>query len=48
LCRGISSDGAVVETVTVTFVDELLKVSEVGETVQDAFAGAPVQVKVTV
>ena len=41
------SDGAVVEAVTVTFVEELLKVTEAGETVQRAPAGAPEQVMVT-
>jgi hypothetical protein len=40
------SDGAMVGTVTVTFVEELLKVTEAGETVQRACEGAPVQVKV--
>ena len=47
LCRGTPSDGAVVETVTVTFVEDLLKVTEVGETVQRASEGAPVQVRAT-
>jgi hypothetical protein len=40
------SDDAVVETVTVTFVEELLKVTEAGEAVQRAPEGAPAQVKV--
>lgn len=46
LYRGIPSDGAVVATVTVTFVEELLKVTEAGETMQRASEGAPEQVKV--
>jgi hypothetical protein len=41
------SDGAVVVTVTVTVVGELLRVTDAGETVQLACEGAPVQVKVT-
>jgi acyl transferase domain-containing protein len=38
---------AVVVTVTVTFVAELPAVAEVGETVQVASEGAPVQAKLT-
>jgi hypothetical protein len=45
--RGIPWDDAVVDTFTVTFVAELLSVTEVGETVQVDCEGAPVQVKVT-
>jgi hypothetical protein len=47
LGRGAPTDGAVVVTFTVTFAEELLTVNELGETVQVAFEGAPVQVKVT-
>jgi phage tail tape-measure protein len=46
--RGALSEGAVVVTVTVTFVAELPTVTGFGETVQVASEGAPVQVKVTV
>ena len=42
--RGTSSEGAVVETVTVTLVPGL---AGLGETVQVASEGAPVQVKET-
>ena len=45
--RGAPTEGAVVVTFTVTFVEELLRVNELGETVQVASEGAPVQVKVT-
>ena len=44
--RGAPTDGAVVVTFTVTFVAELLRVNELGETVQAASEGAPVQVMV--
>ena len=43
----MSGDVAVVDTLTVTFVAELLSVTEDGETVQLACAGVPVQVTVT-
>ena len=43
---GAPTDGAVVVTCTVTFVEELLRVNELGETVQAASEGAPAQVKV--
>jgi len=46
--RGTLSEGAVVVTVTVTFVAELPAVTGFGETVQVASEGAPVQVKLTV
>jgi len=46
--RGALTEGAVVVTVTVTFVAELPAVSGLGETVQVASEGAPVQAKVTV
>ena len=42
--RSAPTEGAVVVTFTVTFVEELLRVNELGETVQAA-SGAPVQVK---
>jgi hypothetical protein len=45
--RGALSDDAVVVTVTVIFVAELLGVSVVGATVHVAFEGAPVQVRLT-
>jgi hypothetical protein len=45
--RGALSEGAVVVTLTVTFVAELPGVSVLGETVQLASEGAPVQVKLT-
>ena len=46
--RGVLTEGAVVVTVTVTFVAELPAVNGFGETVQVASEGAPVQLKVTV
>jgi hypothetical protein len=45
--RGAQIEGAVVVTLTVTFVAELPGVTGVGETVQVASEGAPVQVKLT-
>ena len=45
--RGTLSEGAVVVTLTVTFVAELPAVTGFGETVQVASEGAPVQVKLT-
>jgi hypothetical protein len=45
--RGTLSEGAVVVTLTVIFVAELPGVSVLGETVQVASEGAPVQVKLT-
>jgi len=45
--RGALSEGAVVVTLTVIFVAELPGVSVLGETVQVASEGAPVQVKFT-
>jgi hypothetical protein len=45
--HGVLVEGAVVVTVTVTFVAELPAVTGFGETVQVASKGAPVQVKVT-
>jgi hypothetical protein len=45
--RGGLTEGAVVVTLTVTFVAELPGVTGVGETVQVASEGAPVQVKPT-
>jgi hypothetical protein len=45
--RGTLNEGAVVVTLTVTFVAELPAVTEVGETVQVASEGAPLQVKLT-
>ena len=45
LGRSAPTEGAVVVTFTVTFVEELLRVNELGETVQAAYEGAPVQVK---
>lgn len=45
--RGAPTDGAVVVTLTVTFVEDLLTVKGLGENVQLAPEGAPVQVKVT-
>jgi hypothetical protein len=45
--RGALTEGAVVVTVTVTFVPELLGVSEVCESWQVASEGAPVQAKLT-
>jgi hypothetical protein len=45
--RGVSTEGAVVATCTVTLVAELLTVNEFGETVQEASEGAPAQVKDT-
>jgi hypothetical protein len=45
LGRGAPTDGAVVVAFTVTFVEELLRANELGETVQAASEGAPVQVK---
>ena len=46
--RGALTEGAVVVTVTVTLVAELSNVAGLGETVQVASEGTPVQVKVTV
>jgi hypothetical protein len=46
LYHGVPSDDAAVGTVTMTLVEELLKVTETGETVQLAPEGAPAQVKV--
>jgi hypothetical protein len=43
--RGAVTEGAVVVTLTVTFVAELPGVSVLGETVQVASEGAPAQVK---
>ena len=45
--RGALSEGAVVVTLTVTFVAELPGVTGFGETVQVASEGAPVQVRLT-
>jgi hypothetical protein len=45
--RGALIEGAVVVTLTVTFVAELPAVNGFGETVQVASEGAPVQVKAT-
>jgi hypothetical protein len=45
--RGVTTDGAVVATCTVTFVKELLRANEFGETVQEESGGAPAQVKET-
>jgi hypothetical protein len=45
--RGALTDAAVVVAVTVILVAELPAVTEVGETVQVASEGAPVQVKLT-
>jgi hypothetical protein len=45
--RGALREGAVVVTLTVIFVAELPGVSALGETVQVASEGAPVQVKLT-
>lgn len=45
--RGATSEGAVVETETVMLVAELPGVSGLGETVQVASEGAPLQVKLT-
>jgi hypothetical protein len=47
LGRGAPIEGAVVVTCTVRFVEEPLRVNELGETVQTASAGAPEQVKFT-
>ncbi len=46
--RGVPTEGAVVVTLTVTLVAELPAVTGLGETVQVASEGAPVQVKLTV
>ena len=46
--RGTLTEGAVVVTLTVTFVAELPGVIVLGETVQVASEGAPAQVKLTV
>jgi hypothetical protein len=45
--RGALIDGAVVVTVTVTFVAELAAVTGLGETVQVASEGAPLQARLT-
>jgi hypothetical protein len=45
--RGAPTEGAVVVTLTVIFVAELPGVTGLGETVQVASEGAPVQVKLT-
>jgi len=45
--RGALSEDAVVVTVTVTFVAELLGVNVLGDTVHVAFEGVPVQAKLT-
>ena len=45
--RGATAEGAVVVTVTVTLVEELPNVAGLGDTVQVAREGTPVQVKVT-
>jgi hypothetical protein len=45
--RGALTEGAVVVTLTVMFVEELPGVIELGEAVQVASEGAPVQVKPT-
>jgi hypothetical protein len=45
--RGALTEAAVVVTLTVIFVAELPGVTGLGETVQVASEGAPVQVKVT-
>lgn len=45
--RGAPTAGAVVVTLTVIFVAELAGVTGLGETVQAASEGAPVQVKLT-
>jgi len=45
--RGTLTEGAVVVTLTVIFVAELPGVNGLGETVQAASEGAPVQVKPT-
>jgi hypothetical protein len=47
LGRDAPKDGAVVVTCIVRFVEEPLRVKELGETVQVASEGAPAQVKVT-
>jgi hypothetical protein len=45
--RGAFAEGAVVVTLTVTLVAELPGVTRLGETVQVASEGAPLQVKLT-
>jgi len=46
--RGALAEGAVVETVTVTFVAEFATVAGFGDTTHVASEGAPLQVKLSV